>query len=833
MDQLIVEDPPRIGPYRLIARLGAGGMGLVYLGRSEGGRTVAVKVVQAEYAGNPEFRRRFAREVAAARRVGGSWTAAVLDADPEAAVPWVATRYIPGPDLHAVVAKDFGPLPEHSVRTLANRLALALQAVHEAGLIHRDLKPSNVLITVDGPRVIDFGIARAMDSLAGDSLLTHTGMLIGSAGFMSPEQVRGRELTPASDVFCLGAVLVYAATGRLLFGAADTGLNAHLFRVAEEEPDLTGVPEELVELVRDCLHKDPTRRPTPAQVAERTAADQPGEWLPGQVLAQLGRHAAQLLDFAPAPLGEAPAAPQDPRVPSPRPQLPPPPAYAPTAPAPYGPAQGFGPSPAATPADGWPLPPPEAAVAPADPHTRRRRGLVVAALVQLVVLLEGTVFDMAMPLVHAEFGLGYDGMDLVFVTYWVVFGALLLLGGRVVDRVGRRQSVIIGLVGFAVACTLGGAASSSAMLISARALQGAFAALLTPAALALVSTGFTDPKGRGRAFGVYAALAGGGSVLGLFAGGFAYNLVWRWSFYVAVPIAVIALIVALALPRDRPDPAGARLDAPGLLLGSTALAALVYGLYAGGSHGWTVPLVLFPLVGGAVLLGAFFWQQSRTPNPVLAARVLGDRNRLGALLVVFLAGIGTLLLFSFLNFWIREVLGYSADGAALLLLPMAAGILVGSTQVSARLTPRVAPGILIAVGMALTAAGLLVLTGLESGGPSVPVVLSGSILIGLGIGLAYVPVFDVATAGIDPRQAGATAGVIGTAQQLGEAIGVVLLAVALAESSAVDFQDRLRGYADTLWWALGSVLLAAVLAGLMVNARAPRSAVRQPAEPLR
>ncbi|WP_157876054.1 serine/threonine-protein kinase, partial [Streptacidiphilus griseoplanus] len=212
MDQLIAGDPALVGPYRLIARLGAGGMGLVYLGRSEQGRTVAVKVVQAEYAGHPEFRRRFAREVAAARRVGGSWTAAVLDADPEAAVPWVATQYIPGPDLHTVVAEDFGPLPEYSVRILANRLALALQAVHGAGLIHRDLKPSNVLVTVDGPRVIDFGIARAMDSLAGDSLHTRTGMLIGSPGFMSPEQVRGLELTPASDVFCLGAVLVYAAT---------------------------------------------------------------------------------------------------------------------------------------------------------------------------------------------------------------------------------------------------------------------------------------------------------------------------------------------------------------------------------------------------------------------------------------------------------------------------------------------------------------------------------------------------------------------------------------------------------------------------------------------
>ncbi|WP_051787286.1 MULTISPECIES: serine/threonine-protein kinase [Streptomyces] len=298
MEQLTGEDPAHIGPYRLIARLGAGGMGLVYLGRSDVGRTVAVKVVQAEHAQNQEFRKRFAREVAAARRVGGEWTADVLDADTEAAVLWVATQYIPGPDLTTVVAQDFGPLPERSVRTLANRLALALRAVHEAGLIHRDLKPSNALVTVDGPRVIDFGIARAMDSLAGDSLHTRTGMLIGSPGFMSPEQVRGLELTPASDVFCLGALLVYAATGRLLFGATETGLNAHLFRVAEEEPDLTGVPDSLVDLVRACLHKDPAERPTPQEVAERTAALQADEWLPGTVLAQLGRRAAHLLDYA-------------------------------------------------------------------------------------------------------------------------------------------------------------------------------------------------------------------------------------------------------------------------------------------------------------------------------------------------------------------------------------------------------------------------------------------------------------------------------------------------------------------------------------------------------
>ncbi|QNE74377.1 protein kinase [Streptomyces finlayi] len=430
MKQLTADDPAHIGPYRLIARLGEGGMGLVYLGRSEAGRTVAVKVVQAEYAGNSEFRRRFAREVAAARRVGGSWTAAVLDADPEAAIPWVATQYIPGPDLSTVVAEDYGPLPEHSVHTLANRLALALRGVHEAGLIHRDLKPSNVLVTVDGPRVIDFGIARAMDSLAGDSLHTRTGMLIGSPGFMSPEQVRGLELTPASDVFCLGAVLVHASTGRLLFGAADTGLPAHLFRIAEDEADLTGVPETLVELVRDCLEKDPAKRPTPQQVAERTAKAPAGEWLPGAVLAQLGRHAAALLDYAPELPVQTPVVQPDPdpRIPAVRPQpLPAPPAYVPTAPAHAGFAPGFGPPPGPLPG-AWPAQPaPPGFQDAAPPHSRRWWGLVVIALAQLLVLLDAEAFIMAVPSVQADLAMSRDDVTLMFTAYALGFGGLLLL----------------------------------------------------------------------------------------------------------------------------------------------------------------------------------------------------------------------------------------------------------------------------------------------------------------------------------------------------------------------------------------------------------------------
>ncbi|MFC9683152.1 serine/threonine-protein kinase [Streptomyces sp. NPDC056948] len=302
MEKLGLGDPVRIGAYRLLARLGAGGMGQVYLARSERGRTVAVKLVREELAAQEEFRERFRQEVRAARRVGGYWTAPVLDADTEAAVPWVATGYVAGPSLQQVVGHDHGALPERTVRILAAGLAHALQDIHAAGIVHRDLKPSNVLVTIDGPRVIDFGIARALETVT-DGGLTRTGALVGSPGFMAPEQVRGDRITPACDVFCLGSVLAYAATGALPFGTANSGVHALMFRIAQEEPDLTGVPEGIADLVRDCLRKDPAARPSLDRVLERTGADDTvsdgraiDPWLPSALVAQLGRHAVRLLE---------------------------------------------------------------------------------------------------------------------------------------------------------------------------------------------------------------------------------------------------------------------------------------------------------------------------------------------------------------------------------------------------------------------------------------------------------------------------------------------------------------------------------------------------------
>ncbi|MFE9931507.1 serine/threonine-protein kinase [Streptomyces sp. NPDC005533] len=293
MQPLEAGEPRTIGAYRLLGRLGAGGMGRVYLGRSAGGRTVAVKIVHPHFASDEEFRARFRREVEAARRVGGEWTAPVLDADPEAPVPWVATGYVAGPSLDRALAAH-GPLPESSVRAVGAGLARALVAVHGLGLVHRDVKPSNVMLTLDGPRLIDFGIARATD---GTASLTSTGVSVGSPGYMSPEQILGKGVTGAADVFSLGAVLAFAATGRPPF----TGDNSAtlLYKVVHEPPELGALAAgELRELIAACLAKAPADRPSPEAVAAALggALGAPG-WLPAPLVEEASRAAVALLDL--------------------------------------------------------------------------------------------------------------------------------------------------------------------------------------------------------------------------------------------------------------------------------------------------------------------------------------------------------------------------------------------------------------------------------------------------------------------------------------------------------------------------------------------------------
>ncbi|MEV4946279.1 protein kinase [Streptomyces sp. NPDC053755] len=296
MQPLEAGEPRTIGGYRILGRLGSGGMGRVYLARNEGGRTVAVKIVHPHFALDEQFRARFRREVEAARLVGGRWTAPVLDADAEAPVPWVATGYVAGPTLARAV-ETLGPLPEHTVRTLGAGLAEALAGVHALRLVHRDVKPSNVLLTLDGPRLIDFGIARASD---GTASLTATGVSIGSPGYMAPEQILGQGTTGASDVFSLGAVLAYAAAGAPPFpGDSSATL---LYKVVHEEPELGALSGELRELVAGCLAKDPESRPAPGAVAARLAPAGPAGlvaagWLPGPLVEEVSRTAVRLLEL--------------------------------------------------------------------------------------------------------------------------------------------------------------------------------------------------------------------------------------------------------------------------------------------------------------------------------------------------------------------------------------------------------------------------------------------------------------------------------------------------------------------------------------------------------
>ncbi|MEU8138144.1 serine/threonine-protein kinase [Streptodolium elevatio] len=322
------DDPRSLGTYRVLRVLGAGGMGRVYVGRSRTGRIVAIKVILPGLADDPGFRGRFRREVDAARRVGGAWTAPVLDADTEAERPWLVTGYVPGLSLGEAVAER-GPLPEQSLHVLAAGLAEALTAVHQAGVVHRDLKPTNVMLSPDGPRVIDFGISRAVDA----SVLTSTGMTVGSPGFMAPEQIEGGDIGPATDVFALGAVLAYAATGEGPFG--DGNSQALIFRVLTQEPRLDTVPESLRPVTAACLAKAPGDRPTPHDVLRAVlpggdaAALVAAGWLPPDLANTVSRRAVALLeleDEAPAagpPLGPYPPPPSsagyDYREPSPGP----------------------------------------------------------------------------------------------------------------------------------------------------------------------------------------------------------------------------------------------------------------------------------------------------------------------------------------------------------------------------------------------------------------------------------------------------------------------------------------------------------------------------------
>ncbi|QLE73430.1 MFS transporter [Streptomyces rectiverticillatus] len=484
------------------------------------------------------------------------------------------------------------------------------------------------------------------------------------------------------------------------------------------------------------------------------------------------------------------------------------------------------------------------------PDPRRWWGLVVIAVAQLMVVLDATIVNIALPSAQRDLHMSDGNRQWVITAYTLAFGGLLLLGGRVADLVGRKLTFMTGLVGFAAASALGGAAHTSGLLFVARALQGAFGALLAPSALSLLTTTFTDGKERAKAFGVYGAIAGGGAAIGLIAGGLLTEyLDWRWCLYVNVPIALIALLGALAFLHDDRRRRGERprLDIPGVVLGCGGLVAVVYGCSEAQPRGWNDPLVLGLLCGGAALLGAFTWWQGRTRHPLLPLHVVRDRNRAGAFLVMGLAVIAMFGMFLFMTYYLQVVLGYSPVRTGSAFLPLTAAIILGSTQISARLMTHVPPRTLMVPGTLLAAGGLFLLTFLPVEPAYVSHVLPAELLVGLGMGLVFMPVMATATAGVAAHDAGVTSATVNTAQQVGGSIGTALLNTIATSAGTGYITTHLKtaaaggvltpavragvvktgivhGFQVAIAWGSGIMLLAGVTGWFLVTARAPKHA---------
>ncbi|MFE2476862.1 MFS transporter [Streptomyces sp. NPDC001194] len=483
-----------------------------------------------------------------------------------------------------------------------------------------------------------------------------------------------------------------------------------------------------------------------------------------------------------------------------------------------------------------------AAPAPLAADPSRWKALVFIALAQLMVVLDATIVNIALPSAQTDLGISDGNRQWVITAYALAFGGLLLFGGRIADKWGRKNAFIVGLIGFALASALGGAANGEAMMLGARALQGAFGALLAPAALSLLAVMFTDAKERAKAFGIYGAIAGGGGAVGLILGGFLTEyLNWRWTFFVNIPFAIIAAVGAWMIIRE---PAGGRnrapLDIPGVILSTTGLVALVYGFTRAESAGWSDTVTVAMFVASAVLLAAFVFVESRVKSPLLPLRVLLERNRGGVYLSLGLAVIAMFGLFLFLTYYLQVVKGFSPVKTGFAFLPMIAGMITGSTQIGARLMTRVPPRLLMGPGFLLAATGMLLLTQLEVGSSYPALILPAQLLLGLGMGTAFMPAMSLATHGVNPADAGVASAMVNTSQQVGGAIGTALLntiaasattayltdhaaAVAAGGPAAklVQAQAMVEGYSSAIWWAVGILVASSAIALTLINTGRP------------
>jgi EmrB/QacA subfamily drug resistance transporter len=490
-----------------------------------------------------------------------------------------------------------------------------------------------------------------------------------------------------------------------------------------------------------------------------------------------------------------------------------------------------------------------------EPDPGRWWALVVLAAAQLMIILDASIVNIALPSAQADLDISNADRQWMVTAYTLAFGALLLLGGRIADYTGRKRIFIIGLIGFAVASAIGGFAPNQELLFAARALQGAFAALMAPASLSIVTVTFTEPKERAKAFGVFGALSGGGAAIGLIVGGLLTEYAsWRWCLGVNVPFAVIVAAAAVPLVRESKAPGDTRYDIPGVVLATAGLFSLVYGFTEAARvknpddpnstdvQGWTHPSTLTFLAVSVVLLVAFVVWERRARNPMLPLRVVLERNRGGSFLVFLLVGAALYAMFLFLTYYFQVNLGYTPLKAGFAFLPFSLGIILAAGFVS-QLLPRVGPRALMVPGLVMAVVGMLLLTQIEQDTSYWMLVFPSMVIMSVGLAGVFIPAASTSLVGVGSHDAGVASAVLNTSQQIGGSLGTALLNTLFAGAVTAYFLDHpptspaeaeqflpfafLHGYHVAFFW--GAVLFAAALIATIVLITAHKEDI--PADP--
>lgn len=465
----------------------------------------------------------------------------------------------------------------------------------------------------------------------------------------------------------------------------------------------------------------------------------------------------------------------------------------------------------------------------ANPHHAKRWWiLAVIGVAQLMIFLDITVVTIALPSAQADLGFADDTRQWILTAYALAFGSLLLLGGRLGDLLGHKRVLLFGLVGFAAVSLLGGVAGDFGTLVTARALQGAFAAVVAPAALSFLLTTFTDPQERGKAFGIYGALASSGIAIGLLLGGSLTAIDWRWCMFINIIFAALIFAGAAPLLHNIPGFTKPKLDLPGTLTASAGLFALTYGLSNASNGEWGVPKVWVFLVVGAVLLIAFVIIEIRTAQPLLPMRIVLDRNRGGSYLAMFLLGIGILGVYLFLTYYLQQNLGFSPIQAGLAFLPLVLATAIGATVLPGMLFPKFGANVVIPAGLLTAAVGVFWLGRIDAASTYANGVLFPLMVTGVGIGLVIALATAVSTLGVAPQDAGSASGLVNTVQQVGGTIGTALLST-IALTAATDYlagkalspqafaEASAHSYSVAFTWAAGVWAVSAVACAVLLE----------------